>query len=40
MELTNALQAARELGVPMFIEVGDIRIGERTHTQVLARTPI
>lgn len=36
-ELTDALQAARELGVPMVIQVDDIHLGKRLLTQVLAR---
>ncbi|TIL23665.1 MAG: hypothetical protein E5Y88_22325 [Mesorhizobium sp.] len=37
MELSTALEAARELGLPMVIEVDDIPFGERILTQVLAR---
>lgn len=36
-ELTGALQAARELGLPMVIQVDDIPMGKRLLTQVLAR---
>lgn len=36
-ELTHALEAAREMGLPMVVQVDDISIGGRMHTQVLAR---
>ena len=36
-QLTDALGAARELGVPMVIQVDDIPLGKRLLTQVIAR---
>ncbi|WP_155923933.1 hypothetical protein [Mesorhizobium sp. L103C119B0] len=37
LELTVALRAARDLGVPLVIQVDDIPMGKRLLTQVLAR---